>query len=63
MRQSDCIDMCCLHQLEVTLHQFLGHDTGSIGVVLVTVDAANLDGLAVDKQLSAGNANITETHL
>ena len=29
----------------------------------MTVDTANLDRLVVDMQLSAGNANITETHL
>ena len=63
MAQSHGIDVGVLHQLQVALHQLFGHDAASIRVVLVAVYAANLDGLTIDEQLSALDADVAETHL
>ena len=63
MAQSHGIDVCSLHQLQVALHQVFRHDAGPVGVVLVAVYAANLDGLTIDEQLSALDADVAEAHL
>ena len=61
--QSDGIDVGLLHQLQVLLHQLLSHHACAIGVVLMAIDTTNLDGSAIDEQLSIGNLDGAETHL
>ena len=63
MGQTHSIDIRCLHKLQVLKHALLGHHTSRIGVVLVTIDATNLDRLAIDQQLSVTNGYRAETHL
>ena len=63
VRQSYGIDMGSFHQSEVLKHTLLSHHTGRIRIVLMTIDTTNLDGLAIDKQLAAFNADIAEAHL
>ena len=57
------IDVGGFHQLQVFLHQLFSHHAGTVGVVLVAVDTANLDGLSVDEQLASLNADGAETNL
>ena len=52
-----------LHQAQVSQHQVFSHHTGLVGVVLMAVDTTYLDGLTIDKQLSATNVYLAETHL
>ena len=61
--QSHGIDVGVLHQAQVLQHALLGHYTGGIRVVLVAVDAAYLDGVAVDEQLTVLDADVAKTYL
>ena len=61
--QPDGIDVSLLHQAQVLQHQLLSHDAGAVGVVLVAVDATELDGAAVDEQLAATDGQLAEAHL
>ena len=61
--ETDGIDVGLLHQLKVLKHALLCHHTGGIGVVLMAVDTTNLDGLAVDEQLSVLDVDASETDL
>ena len=61
--QPDGIDVSLLHQAQVLQHQLLGHDAGAVGVVLVAVDATELDGAAVDEQLAATDGQLAEAYL
>ena len=61
--RADSIDVSLLHQSQVLLHQFLRHDTSRIRIMLMTVYATNLDGFAINEQLSVMNRDGTETHL
>ena len=63
VRQPNGIDMGSFHQSEVLKHTLLGHYTGRIGVMLVTIDTTNFNGFAIDKQLTTFDADITEADL
>ena len=63
MRQAHRIDVGSFHQLQVLLHQFFCHHTGTVGVVFMTVDATYLDCLTVDEQLSVLDVDGAESHL
>ena len=61
--QTDGIDMGSFHQLEVLEHALFRHYTSGVGVVLMTIDTTNLDGFAIDEQLTILDMNIAEAHL
>ena len=56
MGQTDGIDVVLLHQLQVTADQVLGDIVAGKGIVLVGIDALELDGLAVDVEEHVGTA-------
>ena len=57
------IDVELLHDANVLTHAVDRHDIAAIGVELMTVDALDEDGLAVDKQLTALDLNMTESDM
>ena len=63
MGQTDGIDMGSFHELEVLEHALFRHYTSGVGVVLMTINTTNLDGFAIDEQLTILDMDVAEAHL
>ena len=61
VRGADRVDVGGLHQLDVLAHRFLGHDAEGVRIMLVAIDAADHDPLAVHAHLAARDLDGAET--
>ena len=56
------VDVHALHLLDVGNHALTRHDIATIGIHLVAVGTLDVDGLAVDEQLTVLDVHTAETH-
>ncbi|MFM1944245.1 MAG: hypothetical protein RI897_3227 [Verrucomicrobiota bacterium] len=57
---ADCVDVVALHEEDVLEHGGTGDRVAGVGVHFVAVDAADNDGLAVEKELGVFDGDVAE---